>query len=198
MTLRLNGSTSGYVEIDAPATAGSNTLVLPTGNGTNGQVLSTNGSGALSWADRMTAAGPAFRAYLNADQTVTNGAWNKLAANTESFDTNSSYDNSTNYRFTPTVSGYYQINGAVCIEASSATRTRCLSAIYKNGTIYARGSDTFAAVSNLSVVSDLVYLNGSTDYIEIYGYLNTGSTCLFSGNASGEFSYFSAALIRPA
>ena len=50
MTLRLNGSTSGYVEIDAPATAGSNTLVLPTGNGTNGQYLQTNGSGALSWA----------------------------------------------------------------------------------------------------------------------------------------------------
>jgi hypothetical protein len=49
MTLRLNGSTSGYVEIDAPAAAGSNTLVLPTGNGTSGQVLSTNGSGALSW-----------------------------------------------------------------------------------------------------------------------------------------------------
>lgn len=49
MALRLNGSTSGYVEIDAPATAGSNTLTLPTGNGTSGQVLSTNGSGALSW-----------------------------------------------------------------------------------------------------------------------------------------------------
>ena len=50
MTLRLNGSTSGYVEIDAPATAGSNTLVLPTGNGTSGQYLQTNGSGGLSWA----------------------------------------------------------------------------------------------------------------------------------------------------
>lgn len=50
MTLRLNGSTSGYVEIDAPAAAGSNTLVLPTGNGTNGQVLTTNGSGTLSWS----------------------------------------------------------------------------------------------------------------------------------------------------
>ena len=50
MTLRLNGSTSGYTEIDAPAVAGSNTLVLPTGNGTSGQVLTTNGSGALSWA----------------------------------------------------------------------------------------------------------------------------------------------------
>jgi len=50
MTLRLNGSTSGYTEIDAPAVAGSNTLVLPTGNGSSGQYLQTNGSGALSWA----------------------------------------------------------------------------------------------------------------------------------------------------
>jgi hypothetical protein len=52
MTLRLNGSTSGYVEIDAPATAGSNTLVLPTGNGSADQALVTNGSGTLSFADR--------------------------------------------------------------------------------------------------------------------------------------------------
>jgi hypothetical protein len=52
MTLRLNGSTSGYTEIDAPAVAGSNTLVLPAGNGAADQALVTNGSGALSWADR--------------------------------------------------------------------------------------------------------------------------------------------------
>ncbi len=49
MSLRLNGSTSGYVELDAPAAAGSNTLVLPDGNGTSGQYLQTDGSGALSW-----------------------------------------------------------------------------------------------------------------------------------------------------
>jgi len=48
--LRLNGSSSGFVTLEAPASAGSNTLVLPTGNGSSGQVLSTNGSGALSWA----------------------------------------------------------------------------------------------------------------------------------------------------
>jgi hypothetical protein len=52
MTLRLNGSTSGYTEIDAPAVAGSNTLVLPSGNGTADQALVTNGSGTLSFADR--------------------------------------------------------------------------------------------------------------------------------------------------
>ena len=51
MTFRLNGSTSGFTEIDSPAVAGNNTLILPTGNGTSGQVLSTNGSGTLSWID---------------------------------------------------------------------------------------------------------------------------------------------------
>jgi len=50
MSLRLNGSTSGYTEIDAPAAAGSNTLVLPTGNGTVRQTMMTDGAGALSFA----------------------------------------------------------------------------------------------------------------------------------------------------
>ena len=50
MTLRLAGSTSGYTEIDAPAVAGNNLLTLPTGNGSSGQVLTTNGSGVLSFA----------------------------------------------------------------------------------------------------------------------------------------------------
>ena len=50
MALRLNGQTTGYVELAAPASAASNTLTLPNGNGTNGQVLTTNGSGTLSFA----------------------------------------------------------------------------------------------------------------------------------------------------
>ena len=50
MTLKLNGSYSGYTAIDAPAAAGSNTLVLPADNGSNGEFLQTNGSGTLDWA----------------------------------------------------------------------------------------------------------------------------------------------------
>ena len=49
MTLRLNGATSGYTEIDAPAVAGSNTLVLPGGNGSARQTMMTDGAGALSF-----------------------------------------------------------------------------------------------------------------------------------------------------
>jgi len=53
MTLKLNGSTSGSVSIDAPAstTLGADvTLTLPVNDGDADQVLSTNGSGVLSWA----------------------------------------------------------------------------------------------------------------------------------------------------
>src|SRR6056300_484698 len=50
MSLKLNGATSGYVELDVPAAAGSHTLTLPDGGGSSGQYLQTNGSGGLSWA----------------------------------------------------------------------------------------------------------------------------------------------------
>lgn len=50
MALKLKGSTSGFTAIDAPATAGDNTLVLPADNGSPSQYLQTNGSGVLSWA----------------------------------------------------------------------------------------------------------------------------------------------------
>ena len=52
MTLKLNGSSSGSVALDAPAntTGGADvTLTLPVNDGDANQVLSTNGSGVLSW-----------------------------------------------------------------------------------------------------------------------------------------------------
>jgi hypothetical protein len=44
MTLRLKGSTSGHTEIKAPASAGSNTITLPTGNGSAEQFLKNSGT----------------------------------------------------------------------------------------------------------------------------------------------------------
>lgn len=49
-TLRLSGSTSGYVGLAPAAAAGSTTYTLPSADGASGQVLATNGSGVLSWA----------------------------------------------------------------------------------------------------------------------------------------------------
>jgi hypothetical protein len=75
MPVRLNGSTSGYSELSAPAVAGSNTLVLPTGNGTNGQVLTTNGSGALSWGAGSKILQVVSTTFTSEFSWTTKGSW---------------------------------------------------------------------------------------------------------------------------
>ena len=89
MALRLNGATSGYVELNAPAAAGSNTLTLPDGNGTSGQYLQTDGSGGLSW---QTVPNNGFESYAIINDTkssssnggtFTSGDWRTRDLNTE-------------------------------------------------------------------------------------------------------------------
>jgi hypothetical protein len=76
MTIRLNSSTSGYTELDAPAVGGNNTLVLPSGNGTANQRLVTNGSGALSWSsDVMLSAGSASAPSVYFSGDTDTGMW---------------------------------------------------------------------------------------------------------------------------
>jgi hypothetical protein len=50
-TLRLSGATSGYVGFAPAAAAGSTTYTLPSADGSTGQVLTTNGTGTLSWTN---------------------------------------------------------------------------------------------------------------------------------------------------
>jgi len=50
MSLKLNSSGGGSVTLQEPSTASSLTFTLPSADGTNGQFLQTNGSGALSFA----------------------------------------------------------------------------------------------------------------------------------------------------
>jgi hypothetical protein len=192
MALRLNGSSSGYVELDVPAAAGSHTLTLPDGGGTSGQVLSTDVSGALSFVDRMTAAGPAFSAYASSATSTANATYTKIVCDSEEFDTASYYDTGAS-RFTPNVAGYYLLTGAVYF--GTATQ---LIAIFKNGTELKRGvqSGTTSTAIAVTTVSALVYLNGSTDYVELYWYHNNGSTVnTVTGQAN---TYFQGFLARPA
>jgi hypothetical protein len=195
MSIRLNGSTSGYTEIDAPALAGSNTLTLPTGNGSSGQVLSTNGSGTLSFVDRMTAAGPAFRAYLGSNQTITNNVTTKVNINTENYDTASCFDTSA-YRFTPNVAGYYSVAAVLDIQANSLENGTI--SIYKNGALdSSNAGGVFGATYKYCPqrIASFIYFNGSSDYIELYAYVYGANGVVIGGSS---VSYFAAALIRPA
>src|SRR5690606_31902727 len=49
LNLGLRGSSSGVLTMDTPASFTSYTLVWPSNSGSNGQFLTTNGSGTLSW-----------------------------------------------------------------------------------------------------------------------------------------------------
>jgi len=71
-TVRLNGDASGYVELKAPNAAGSNSLILPNGNGSASQYLQTDGAGSLVWADP-------FRLVQS---TAKDWNWNGLTTNT--------------------------------------------------------------------------------------------------------------------
>jgi len=56
-TLRLSGSSSGYVGLAPAAAAGSTTYTLPSADGTNNQVLATDGAGVLSWVTQSGGGG---------------------------------------------------------------------------------------------------------------------------------------------
>jgi hypothetical protein len=86
-TLRLSGATSGYVGFAPAAVAGATTYTLPTGPGTVGQMLTTNGvagTPTLSWTSVSVSGGTVTSvASANGDVVVTNGTSTAdLAVNT--------------------------------------------------------------------------------------------------------------------
>jgi hypothetical protein len=139
-------------------------------------------SGSAWVAVGSIAAGPAFRAYRTTNQTPTNNAYTKIQFNTESFDTNSNYDPTTNFRFTPTTAGYYQITVRLVLANVAST---AYSSIYKNGSAYSTNGQSTGTVES----TDLVYLNGSTDYVEAYCY-NESNASVFGSITSSYFSGF--------
>ena len=127
---------------------------------------------------------PAFEAYLSSDQTFSDASYVKVNFNTEIYDTNSDYDNSSNYRFTPTVAGKYLVYSTLVMYAGGSTYASL--GIYKNGSLYKESDadyDNGTEARNVISTSTAIDFNGSSDYVEIYGYLDiTSGTPKFNGN----------------
>lgn len=145
-------------------------------------------------ATGIAGTGPAFSAYLGSNQSPTNATYTKVQINTESFDTASCFD-TTLYRFTPNVAGYYQVQAACRI--SSTVPSTYVWAIYKNGSNIAElNVATTPASFDNRVVASLVSMNGTTDYLEFYCYCSASSGQTF--NAGSNATYFQAFLARAA
>ena len=161
--------------------------------GTNGQVLTADSTTAtgLKWAAPAAASGPAFRAYRGtSNQSYSANTWTKVQLNAETYDTANAFDSTTNYRFTPLTSGYYQINAQIFHVGGSRSRI----AIYKNGSLNSEGdyNDVTADGNNSTGVADLINFNGSSDYIELYVFNSSASAVYNSQSAS----FFSGVWIR--
>jgi hypothetical protein len=187
-SISIAGDTSGSIILQAPAVSGSTTLTLPTTSGTVLTTANTFGAGT----------GPAFRAVSDSTATITINTTTKIPYNISQFDTNSNYS-TVNYRFTPTVAGYYQISLGIGLQ-NNANNNGFLLLAYKNGASIA---STMVTANNgmfgTTNLSTLIYMNGSTDYLEGYIRCAFGSYGLSTGNiATYDSAYFSGYLARGA
>lgn len=197
-------------------------IVMATNGSTDTQIISgVNGSGTylplsfytnnalvgqFTTAGNLTLTGgltvgataaPAFSARNSTNQTLTNNTLTKVALQTEEFDTNNNFDSTTNYRFTPTVAGYYQINGQVKIENNSNAGT-LVCTIFKNGSDYKESQSTVRSGSNTSAgCGSVIYFNGSTDYVELYVNQVTTATATLISNGTIA-TWFNGAFVRSA
>jgi len=178
---------TGTVTLLAPVTNTNQTLTLPDATGT---VLTTATAG-------VPVNGPTFSAYLSANQNVTASTYTKVTIDTETFDVGACFNTSTN-RFTPNVAGYYLVTAAIAFNSSAVNPTNTQSLIYKNGSEVKSASGASSASRFTGVATGIVYLNGTTDYLEAYAFAAGGTGTLYVQAGGLAYTYFDACLIRSA
>lgn len=111
----------------------------------------------------------------------------KIPLNTAVFDPQGYFNTITN-QFKPLVAGYYQVNAQLLGDATAWM----IAQIKKNGVVEIQSEQTSSPNTEAVPLAGIVYLNGSTDYLELWG-TSSSSTIL---NADPQFTYFTASLIN--
>jgi hypothetical protein len=167
-------------------------LINTTTTGVLGSTFFGDGTGSLTVQQNGVTLGtygniPAFKATLGSSQNITASTWTKYAGSVEAFDTNNNYDSSTNYRFTPTIAGYYYVKFANWFTTGTSV---VAASIYKNGSPAITEYDS--QVSGTTVRADgLIFMNGTSDYLEAFVLQSSGGTlALDSASVNPGFSAY--------
>ena len=193
-TIKIDGVIFGYIGMQSGASGTifptTTSFTVPSGSTYQISDISGTNSTIQTWFEAKVpvAVGTggktvAFRGNLSAEQTVTTGTYAKVNLTTTSIDTDSALVDGT---FKPSVAGYYQVNGSVH-QNCSPDSTNTISAIYKNGVMESKGSAVLSDTAYLSNVSDVIYLNGTTDYLELYASVTSTGTCTIASYSANTF-----------
>lgn len=188
--LSIGGDTSGSVLLYPTPVAGATTYTLAANSGT------------------INPGAPLIRASGTSTQSVSSGTFNVVQLPSKMFDTNNCFNNTGStvtlnglsvpaYSFCPNVAGYYQLNGYIIIQG---TITRYILSFYKNGNQYSRPVDITYSTSYVYYTgSDLIYLNGTGDYVNLQAYVVGSGLSIYTPTlVNGEAPSFSAAWVRGA
>jgi len=190
----IQGNASGTATFTVAAPAGTGvdrTLTLPDEAGTVLTSASDIPAGNLT-GDIIQNAGPTFFAYKSSGQALSTGT-QKITYDSTRWNVDSDYDTSTS-KFTPQVAGYYQVNAGWYVATSSEREGAVY--LYMNGSVYSAICNFIGGAGVRAFTgSQLVYMNGSTDYLEVYAYINGSHT---TNSGASAATYFTGALVRKA
>jgi hypothetical protein len=155
-------------------------------------ILTSDGAGNLT-TQKINY--PAFEAYSSTNQTLADNVAEKVVFDTEKFDTDNCYDNSTNYRFTPTVAGKYLFFVSVRGSTASTQLRDMYIQLYKNGASLNNFYNEFTANYIKDFTPGFVTIeeaNGTTDYFEIYARIDTNDSSDATLTADQTTNHFGA------
>ena len=156
-----------------PANASVGAAQLASDAVTTAKILDANVTAAKLASGVLPDNTPAFLVRLTGNQSVANNTTTILAFNREALDTDNAY-NSSNYRFVPQVQGYYKIG--VRITSQGIGNGQSLN-ILKNGSeVTEYQVNAAASTTNSQINEALVYMNGSSDYVDARTYQSSGSS----------------------
>lgn len=191
MATRVNSDmTSGVVKETAKASK----TATSTSAAKESEVVQLNSSGKIPPAYYDGGSNtPMFSAYLSADQTASGST--KVEFDTESFDTDNAFDNSTNYRFTipSDKAGKYFISFDIHVANSATDATSMNAYLYKNGSLYKQVNSHGSTNSILRSHLNLVCLDDASvgDYYEVFVAL-AGTNPIIEGGTGTFGSSFMA------
>ncbi len=132
------------------------------------------------------------RVYMGSNQTINASTYTKLNLNTVAFDIDTEWNSAQN-RFQPSTAGYYVVNAVVGWYATASFGMTLRAELRKNNVAVTISQNLIYYNSDFnqsSTLVDVIYMNGTTDYLEVYVWQNQAIAFSILGTSSQ--TYFTA------